>query len=90
MQQNSEYNNDLKKLANCHANGEFEKLLILADSFIKKYPKVILRTNNETGGNGMHILESNSSKKDIVGALKLLNTRCSKFVRNTKFLTVVV
>ncbi len=39
MQQNSEYNNDLKKLANCHANGEFEKLLILADSFIKKYPK---------------------------------------------------
>ena len=30
---------------------------------------------------GMHILESNSSKKDIVGALKLLNTRCSNFFR---------
>ena len=59
----------------------FNKCIDDIELFIKKYPKIILRTNNETGGNGMHILESNSSKKDIVGALKLLNTRCSKFVR---------
>ena len=59
----------------------FNKCIDDIELFIKKYPKIILRTNNETGGNGMHILESNSSKKNIVGVLKLLNTRCSKFFR---------
>ena len=42
MQQNSEYNNDLKKLANCHANGEFEKLLILADSFLTDGDSILI------------------------------------------------
>ena len=59
----------------------FNKCIDDIELFIKKYSKIILRTNNETGGNGMHILESNSSKKNIVGVLKLLSTRCSKFFR---------
>ena len=58
---------------------DFKKCVNDIQLFIKKYAKVILRTNNETGGNGMYILESKCSKKEIINALTILRIRCSKF-----------
>ena len=68
----------------------FNKCVNDTQLFLQNHTKVILRTNNETGGNGMYILESNSSKKEIVDILTLLKVRCSKFMSKRNSTRVMV
>ena len=59
----------------------FDKCINNVQAFIRKHSKVIIRTNNETGGNGMYILESKCSKKEIIDVLTILRIRCKTFIR---------
>jgi len=45
-------------------------------SFLKKYKKIFLRTNNETASNGISILTSKSSKNEIQSIFLSLAERC--------------
>tara|TARA_B110000438_G_C15777624_1_gene634792 strand:+ start:429 stop:1385 length:957 start_codon:yes stop_codon:yes gene_type:complete len=68
----------------------FNKCIKDIQLFIKKHRKVIIRTNNETGGNGMFILESSSSKKEIIDILTILRIRCLKFISKRSSTRVMV
>ena len=59
----------------------FDKCINNVQAFIRKHSKVIIRTNNETGGNGMYILESKCSKKEIIDVLTILRIRCKTFIK---------
>tara|TARA_B110000438_G_scaffold95958_1_gene95145 strand:+ start:1274 stop:2347 length:1074 start_codon:yes stop_codon:yes gene_type:complete len=47
--------------------------------FIRKNKKIFLRTNNETASNGMFILDTSSTEKEIEETLSILINRCKSF-----------
>ena len=48
--------------------------------FIKGYKKILLRTNNESDGNGMFVLDNSSTEENIKETLSILINRCKKFL----------
>ena len=53
-------------------------------SFIRKYKKVFLRTNNETASLGMHTLTTSTSKEEIENTLSLLVARSRQHQKKRK------
>ena len=47
--------------------------------FLQKYGKILLRTNNETAANGMSLLNSNATGKEIDAIVDGLENRCRMF-----------
>ena len=47
--------------------------------FLQKYGKILLRTNNETAANGMYLLNSNATGKEIDAIVDGLENRCRMF-----------
>lgn len=69
---------------NNHKNRVIKKI----NDFFKKYNKIIIRTNNEAGGNGLYVIEH---KKDITATveelIKKVNTKI-KSAKDSKFMCV--
>jgi hypothetical protein len=60
--------------------GHFNETIQAISLFIRKNKKILLRTNNESDGNGVFILDKSSTEKKIKETLSILINRCKNFL----------
>ena len=66
---------DFISFSNDYINNKRNEMLDRAEQFYKKYKKIIIRTNNETGSKGLHVIEK---KEDLYLAINQLIIRLDK------------
>ena len=72
------------------ADKDIDSTVSKIKKFIDKHEKVFLRTNNETAANGMFLLDSETSKENIIEKLQELVQRCESFLRNRRDTRIVL